>query len=114
MTMAESACGSSPAARIRLKVSRQEMAASTRMRVDELCAIALFPRLPLAKTVTDTPMPAAYAPPLWKRNNFLDSSTPLSSQPSVFSLQSLVIWLPQSHHGTATGGHAFSRTVGIS
>ena len=43
------------------------------MRVDELCTIALFPRLPLANTVTDTPMLAGYAPPLWKRDNFLDS-----------------------------------------
>ena len=76
--MAESASGSSPTACMRLKVSRQEIPASTRMRVDELCTIALFPRLPLASTETDTPMAAAYAPPLWKRDNFLDSPPPLS------------------------------------
>jgi hypothetical protein len=52
---------------MRLKVSRQEMPASTRMRVDELCTIVLFPRLPLASTETDTPMRAAYSLALWKQ-----------------------------------------------
>jgi hypothetical protein len=39
---------------MRLKVSRQEIPASTRIRVVEVCTTALFPRLPLASTETDT------------------------------------------------------------
>jgi hypothetical protein len=65
--MAESECGSSPAAFMRLNVSRHEIPASTRIRVDELCTIVLFPRLPLASTETDTPMGAAYSLALWKQ-----------------------------------------------
>jgi len=41
---------------MRLKVSRQEMPASTRMRVLELHTMAQFPRLPEASTETETPM----------------------------------------------------------
>ena len=62
-----SECGSSPASFMRLKVSRQEMPASTRILVDELRTIMLFPRLPLASTETDTPMRAAYSLALWKQ-----------------------------------------------
>src|SRR5580693_8138583 len=65
--MAESECGSSPAAFMRLKVSRQEIPASTRIRVDELCTIVLFPRLPLSSTETDTPLCCG------NRSNFLTS-----------------------------------------
>jgi hypothetical protein len=54
--MAERVRGSSPAAFSRLKVSRQEMPASTRMRVLELETRAQFPRLPLASTATETPI----------------------------------------------------------
>src|SRR5271168_1886499 len=56
MTMAESEWGSSPAAFMRLKVSRHEMPASTRMRVRVLCTMAQLPRLPLASTESDMPM----------------------------------------------------------
>src|SRR5437899_5958591 len=56
MSTAESACGSWPSDLSLLKVSRQEMPASTRMRVLELSTIAVFPRLPLASTETETPM----------------------------------------------------------
>jgi hypothetical protein len=52
---------------MRLKVSRQEIPASTRIRVDELCTTVLFPRLPLASTETDTAMGAAYSLTLWKQ-----------------------------------------------
>jgi hypothetical protein len=52
---------------MRLKVSRQEIPASTRILVDELRTIVLFPRLPLASTETDTPMRAAYSLALWKQ-----------------------------------------------
>jgi hypothetical protein len=52
---------------MRLKVSRQEIPASTRIRVDELCTIVLFPRLPLASTETDTAMREAYSLALWKQ-----------------------------------------------
>src|SRR5579872_1577064 len=72
MRIAESECGSSPIAFIRLNVSRQEIPASTRIRVEELCTIVAFPRLPLASTDNETPMREAYSPPLWKRDNFLD------------------------------------------
>src|SRR5437588_6453289 len=54
--MAERMCGSSPAAFMRLKVSRQDIPASTRMVVVALRMIALFPRLPEASTETETPM----------------------------------------------------------
>src|SRR4051812_12582380 len=54
--MAERVCGSSPPAFMRLKVSRQEIPASTRMVVEALRTIALFPRLPEASTETETPM----------------------------------------------------------
>ena len=56
-----------PGACMRLKVSRQEIPASTRIHVVELGTIALFPRLPLASTETETPMAEEYAFPLWKR-----------------------------------------------
>jgi len=39
---------------MRLKVSRQEMPASTKMRVQLLATMAQLPRLPLAKSETDT------------------------------------------------------------
>src|SRR4029077_13700221 len=54
--MAESERGSSPRTLNRLKVSRQEIPASTRIFVFEVCTTALFPRLPLASTDTDTPI----------------------------------------------------------
>src|SRR5581483_2046899 len=54
--MAETSRGSRPIDFKRLKVSRQEMPASTRMRAFELSTIAVFPRLPLASTETETPM----------------------------------------------------------
>src|SRR5438067_13937820 len=41
---------------MRLKVSRHEMPASTRILVVALCTMAQFPRLPLASTETVTPM----------------------------------------------------------
>src|SRR5690242_2116222 len=92
MTMADSERGSSPADFNRLKVSRHESPASTRMRVAELCTIAQFPRLPLASTDTDTAMPAAYSFRLWKRDNFLGSrdfgaEEAVSHQPSALSYQ---------------------------
>src|SRR6185437_85547 len=59
MRMAESLCGSSPSDFIRLKVSRQEMPASTRMRVFALATTAQLPRLPLANTETETPIPGS-------------------------------------------------------
>src|ERR671936_2203870 len=52
--MALSDAGSSPTAFMRRKVSRQEMPASTRMRVRELATTALLPLLPLARTVRRT------------------------------------------------------------
>jgi hypothetical protein len=45
---------------MRLTVSRQEIPASTRIFARELATMALFPRLPLASTETETPMPAGY------------------------------------------------------
>src|ERR1035437_816081 len=73
MRIAESVCGSSPSVFIRLKVSRQEMPASTRILVQALATTAQFPRLPLASIETHTPMTAAYAPALWIGSNFLVS-----------------------------------------
>ena len=52
---------------MRLKVSRQEMPASTRIFVQALATTAQFPRLPEASIVTLTPMLAAYALFLWNR-----------------------------------------------
>src|SRR6185312_1135575 len=57
--MAESCCGSSPSDFILLKVSRQEIPASTRMRVFALATTAQLPRLPLANTETETPIPGS-------------------------------------------------------
>src|SRR5579864_8434956 len=54
--MAEMLRGSRLTALRRLKVSRQEMPASTKMRAFELSTTAVFPRLPLASTETQTPM----------------------------------------------------------
>src|SRR5215469_17529345 len=48
--------GSSPTDFMRLKVSRQEIPASTRMRALELSTTAVLPRLPLASTDIDTPI----------------------------------------------------------
>ena len=56
MTIAESACGSSPSARMRLKVSRQEIPASTRIFVQALATTAQLPRLPEASIDRLTPM----------------------------------------------------------
>ena len=52
---------------MRLKVSRQEMPASTRIFVVELATSAQLPRLPEASMDTLTPIPAAYALSLWNR-----------------------------------------------
>src|ERR1700744_2676830 len=49
--MALSFCGSSPTAFMRLKVSRQDIPASTRMLAWELESTVQLPLLPLAKTV---------------------------------------------------------------
>src|SRR5215467_6791668 len=54
MTIADRRRGSSPSAFMRRKVSRQEMPASTKIRVVDVCTRAQFPRLPLASTETDT------------------------------------------------------------
>src|SRR5215471_14866348 len=54
MRTAESDLGSSASTLIRLKVSRQEIPASTRIFVVDVCTSALFPRLPLASNDTDT------------------------------------------------------------
>src|SRR5271166_3463532 len=54
MRIAESECGSSPIAFMRLKVSRPEMPASTRIRVHALATIAQLPRLPEASMETVT------------------------------------------------------------
>jgi hypothetical protein len=50
-----------------LKVSRQEMPASTKILVRVLATIAQFPRLPLASIDTLTHMHGAYATGLWIR-----------------------------------------------
>jgi len=52
---------------LRFFQKRQEIPASTRMRVDELSTSVLFPRLPLASTETEAPIRAAYSLTLWKR-----------------------------------------------
>src|SRR5947208_8739220 len=56
MRIAEISRGSRPSDLRRLKVSRQEIPASTRIRALELSTIAQFPRLPLASIETQTPM----------------------------------------------------------
>src|SRR5437764_4340399 len=56
MRMAEISRGSRPSDLRRLKVSRQEIPASTRIRALELSTIAQFPPLPLASIETQTPM----------------------------------------------------------
>src|SRR5580693_6079420 len=58
MRIADSACGSSPSVFMRLKVSRHEMPASTRIRVRALATTAQLPRLPEASIVTLTPIAA--------------------------------------------------------
>jgi hypothetical protein len=65
--MAERVRGSSPWARMRFTVSRQEIPASTKIFVRELETMVLFPRLPLASTETETPMCEEYSRGLWKR-----------------------------------------------
>ena len=68
MTMALSDAGSSPSARRRLKVSLQEMPASTRILVRDVCTTAVLPRLPLASTDTETAMMrSGYPFRLWNR-----------------------------------------------
>src|SRR5579863_2331491 len=57
--IAESECGSSPSALMRLKVSRQEIPASTRIFVVALATIAQLPRLPEASMETLTPILAS-------------------------------------------------------
>src|SRR5947207_15024284 len=54
MKIAFRCCESSPADFMRLRVSRQEMPASTRMLPQELETTVQLPRLPLAKTVMRT------------------------------------------------------------
>src|SRR5579863_792898 len=54
--IADSECGSSPKAFIRLKVSRQEIPASTKILVQVLETMAQFPRLPDASMDTLTPI----------------------------------------------------------
>src|SRR5271163_1740544 len=83
----------SPSTRSRLKVSRPEKPASTRMRVLLVATRAQFPRLPLASTDTDTPIAVAYPQRLWKRQQFFGHGTfggtvgialDLSLQPAAF------------------------------
>src|ERR1051326_3755961 len=59
MRIAESEWGSSPRNFRRLRVSRQEIPASTIIWVCELATTAQFPRLPEASMETLTPMPAS-------------------------------------------------------
>src|SRR5258708_22785752 len=98
MTIAESACGSSPSALRRLNISRQEMPASTRIRVQALATTAQFPRLPLASTVTLTLITAAYASTLWNREYFSGYPVPKGG-PQTSDLgpqtsdRSLSLWL---------------------
>src|ERR1700688_2471650 len=70
MRIADKELGSSPRTFSRLKVSRQEIPASTRIFVRELATNAQFPLLPLASIETVTHMPGAYTPPLWIGSNF--------------------------------------------
>src|SRR5262249_38189558 len=56
MRMAEISRGSRPSDFSLLNVSRHESPASTKMRALELSTIAVFPRLPLASTETETAM----------------------------------------------------------
>src|SRR5258708_24102169 len=56
MRIAEISRASRPSDFMRLNVSRQEIPASTRMRAPELSTSAVFPRLPLANTETETPI----------------------------------------------------------
>ena len=56
---------------MRLKVSRQEMPASTRILVRALATYAQFPRLPLASIETVTHMPESIRAPLWIASDFL-------------------------------------------
>src|SRR3974390_3915108 len=56
MRIAESECGSSPSAFIRLKASRQEIPASTKILVLALATIAQLPRLPDASMDRLTPI----------------------------------------------------------
>src|ERR1019366_2206230 len=62
----------SATARSRLKVSRPERPASTRMRVELVATSEQFPRLPLASTETDTPIAVAYPHRRWKREQFFN------------------------------------------
>src|SRR5215470_9116832 len=73
MTMARIFWGSSPAAFMRLKVSRQERPASTRMLVLELESTVQLPRLPLARTVmrNGTDHKHNFIPVLRKEESFL-------------------------------------------
>src|SRR5713101_1406928 len=73
--MAEISSVRSPNARSRLKVSRPDRPASTRMRVALDATSAQFPRLPLASTDTDTPIAVAYPHRLWKRGSFSVAGT---------------------------------------
>src|SRR5947207_2453073 len=59
MRMAEISSGRSPNARRRLRVSRQDRPASTRMRVVLLAMSAQFALLPLASNETETAMAAS-------------------------------------------------------
>src|SRR5581483_2423285 len=72
ISTADNDWASSPIAFIRLKISRQEMPASTRMRVLELATMALLPRLPLAKIETQTPMILQHSRNcLWKGSDYM-------------------------------------------
>src|SRR5690348_12825989 len=98
--MAEMWSGDSPSARTRLKVSRQEMPASTRMRVVLLATTAQLPRLPLASKVTETPIwGAAYIEWLWIGSIFWVSRDLWGWQPAAIRKTSELENLSPRRHG---------------
>ncbi|HTU40869.1 MAG TPA: hypothetical protein VMF10_04120 [Candidatus Aquilonibacter sp.] len=64
---------------MRLKVSRHEIPASSRILVCVLEISAQFPRLPLASIDTLTHMSAAYVTLLWIRECLLSYPAPLNT-----------------------------------
>jgi len=72
--IASSPLGSSPEARRRRVISRQESPASTSTRVVALAIKALLPWLPLASTVTEAPIGRGYPQQPVEYSSFLESS----------------------------------------
>src|SRR5436853_1367356 len=101
MRMADISSGRSPNARRRLRVSRQERPASTRIRVVLLAISAQFALLPLASNETETAMAASLSLTVVERG--------VSFQLSVLRRARLFVGQKVVDHATSHGAAIRSR-----